>query len=222
MKKIAALLVLMSAATWSSPAALVLEGLPGITAGSDYGFNGTWDMGDGTKGLWYDDGAMEGWYLRPSADGQGWEAGLLSVNINGERVPVRMTWTPQGGWNLDPAEGYPEIENLAMGSEYFGSATNQPFRILDNSTDPPTILFDSDAFVPGTLPSSEDLSWWDNVLQNYYAQDPSLNQYTPHNVSQFLSPNPGGGSEGGDLGSEVSRLNTGLDYNDGIWVLSQP
>jgi hypothetical protein len=201
-----------------------LDGVPQVilTNGQNINFNGDWDnnpedisRAQANQGLWYEEG---GWYIKPTTDGAGWEAGVLDpVTYQGGQSiwgtnPVKLNWTPESGWVITQA---PEGATL--------STTTNPFKIetLEWTTvdyDSPWVGTDglnydyatnssflSQNFVSGS-PSIEWNSNWDNLLMSYYSNNPHLES-------------PYGGGAGGVITQQAQELNQGLSFQDGQWTV---
>jgi hypothetical protein len=169
---------------------------------SNYGFGGGYDSG-GSQGLWYEAGSS---YIRPLADGSGWEAGILDPNDyngiqnsgGGYTGPLKMKWTPSTGWEV--TAGPSGTEMYYYSHPDWGAAPINDFTISDANGN---VVFDSATWVPGTIPSAEDLAWWDNTLQNFYENNPQLpNPYAQSSV--FVE--------------QAQKLNVGLSFENGAWV----
>lgn len=211
---------------WPYP---VLRDMPSIILPGgvgDVGFNGSWDHTENDmnrvnagQGIWYEEG---GWYLRPKADGTGWEAGVLHPSdYFGPDYgvdPIRASWTPEGGWVIDQA---PE-------GSYFGSYGQDPdtgewgwrqlgeaellgtgWNISVQGPDGTDEISSSANFTPGITNELQNNYWqqnWDNTLRNFYANNPELTSpYGP------VSPS--------DRTQDALKLNSNLEFTDGVWHL---
>lgn len=155
----------------------------------------------GLQGAFWDGG--EGWYARPSADGSGWEFGMLhSISSGG---PIKYKWTPSG-WSV--LEG-PTNTSIVFYSSETGWVPYDPsshdgarFTLADYETG--TLLFDSDNFNTNSVPSPEDLAWWDSRIEQFYSDNPTI-------------PRPSNSS--GDVIASAQELNKGLEFSNGQWTV---
>jgi hypothetical protein len=172
-----------------------------------YDFTGFGTSPYNISGMWYD--GSEGWYLKPKADGSGWEAGVINpTGLATGAGHLKMSWTPTGGWVIDQG---PVGSFLSFGpwdGEVWPVATSeqlmQDWSVVQNDG----TTFSSTNFVEGVV-DTNGLAAWDTQFQEFYAAHPEI-------------PNPyegGGGGSGGAFVNQAEELNKGLEFNNGQWTV---